>query len=137
MQEALRVARRSSPAREALAQRLELTPRGVTIRSLQQALVAEGLTTRRSTAADLTSEQTLVIALLTYRHYVVVRAVSPANVTVFDPLVGDVVFPRAVFHSLWAGDGIVVELAPEFGAVSATARVTDMFVPTRSSGEAR
>jgi ABC-type bacteriocin/lantibiotic exporter with double-glycine peptidase domain len=106
--EALRGFRIEPPSYATLARTVRVAARGVTIDALSDGLDSFGIPTTRATYADLAPHRGPLIALLTYRHFVLVRDVDRESVRFFDPLIGEVTLERAAFVSLWKGKGLLL-----------------------------
>jgi ABC-type bacteriocin/lantibiotic exporter with double-glycine peptidase domain len=110
--ETMRLLHRTAPSREELAARSGLSSRGIELTALTRVARELGLSAVRIESSVLSDIPPLTIALLRYRHFVLVREVQIDTVRVFDPMLGEVGFPREVFAEYWTGHGIAVGVDP-------------------------
>jgi len=94
------------PPRADLANRLELGHFGVTLTAIHRVARELGVsaTLTRGRTDDLPAVNS--VALLKYRHFVVIRSADTSFVRVFDPLVGELRFPKEVFEQQWSGKSV-------------------------------
>ncbi|HZN64144.1 MAG TPA: cysteine peptidase family C39 domain-containing protein [Tepidisphaeraceae bacterium] len=102
------------------------TPTDVAASALQQHFGPRGVRCemRSFTSVDELPRSSPVLAVIKYRllvdHFVTVLCVDDRHVTVGDPILGKITYPRAVFEDRWRFMGIVLDRESSGAAVNPT-----------------
>lgn len=99
---------------EEVLRQVSLTPRGLSMLALKQASLSFGFDAMgvKENYPALQEEVLPAIAYINDSHYVVINDISAHEVLLFDPMLGHVKVPRAVFERIWNGYLLLIRVRP-------------------------